>query len=902
MATTQKKTTSGTRGSTSRSGGTGASSRSGSRSGSRSTGGGSRSTGSRSSGSRSRSTRNTKRPVRREVTGVVFLVAALCILISYFTKDGWLISLLPTFFKGMLGFGYYLLAPALAVGAWILLNHKGHPVVLRTACALLVPYLFGGLCHMLFCRQDFSSPDGLLGRLWKTGGELLSGGVLSGATAHGFMTVLGKPASVIIFCVLIFVLVMVTFQISLSTLVQLWKERDRLDYRVEDYEDEEEEDEGFFQPVEAPRARPQRQKTAAVSSRPEIDIPLDEEPEKPKGGLMSGFFKPRSKGQMTPADLLSGGAQESQEGQVVQAVQEEAPTAPEPTPIPAPEPIPFAVQGDPFQPEESAPPVEEKKRKKTVDVESAAAQVTAEIESGMAAGEEAYTFPPVTLLDHNSQDNYIEAGAELRTNAQRLADTLRSFGVDATAGDVVRGPAITRYEFVLDQGVKLSKITNLADDIALALGASGVRIAPIPEKISVVGIEVPNKTVSPVLIRDVIESRSFVQHKSPVAFAVGRDIGNRDVVGDIAKLPHVLIAGTTGSGKSVCMNSIIISLLYKAKPEEVKLIMVDPKMVELGIYNGIPHLLIPVVTDPKKAAGSLQWAVTEMMRRYKIMSDAGVRDLESFNRIMDSSGEEEPLPQIVVIIDELADLMLVAAKEVEESICRIAQMGRAAGMHLIIATQRPSADVITGLMKANIPSRIAFAVASAMESRIILDTQGAEKLVGRGDMLYAPLGKGKPKRIQGCFVSDAEVEAVAEFVKEHYVPDYSQEVLEEIERKAEQSGKGGKSADSMLDFESEDAQGDEMLPAAVDVILETGQASVSMLQRRLKLGYARAARIVDEMEERGIVGPFMGSKPRNILITKEQWQQMQSGQLPLEELTEEESADSILEQTPESYL
>jgi S-DNA-T family DNA segregation ATPase FtsK/SpoIIIE len=325
------------------------------------------------------------------------------------------------------------------------------------------------------------------------------------------------------------------------------------------------------------------------------------------------------------------------------------------------------------------------------------------------------------------------------------------------------------------------------------------------------------------------------------------------------------------------MNSIIISLLYKASPDDVKLIMVDPKMVELGIYNGIPHLLIPVVTDPKKAAGSLQWAVTEMMRRYKAMSDAGVRDLESYNGIVEAEGEGNKLPQVVVIIDELADLMLVAAKEVEESICRIAQMGRAAGIHLVIATQRPSADVITGLMKANIPSRIAFSVASAMESRIILDTQGAEKLVGKGDMLYAPIGTGKPVRVQGCFVSDSEVEAVASYVKEHFITNYDQQVMEEIERKAAQTG-SGKSAASEAEPSPEELDGDEMLPAAVDVILETGQASVSMLQRRLKLGYARAARIVDEMEEKGIVGPFQGSKPRAILITPEQWQSMRSGQ------------------------
>ena len=472
----------------------------------------------------------------------------------------------------------------------------------------------------------------------------------------------------------------------------------------------------------------------------------------------------------------------------------------------------------------------------------------------------------------------MDATAEMRENTRRLNETLASFKIDAKIINVTRGPSVTRYEVELDKGVRLSKLTGCADDIALSLGATGVRIAAVPNKISVVGIEVPNRAVTTVSLREVIDSNEFNRAKSKSSFAVGKDIGGTCIVGNISKLPHMLIAGTTGSGKSVCMNSIIISLLYKASPEDVKLIMVDPKMVELGIYNGIPHLLIPVVTDPKKAAGSLQWAVTEMMRRYKAMSDAGVRDLESYNGIVESEGEGSKLPQIVVIIDELADLMLVAAKEVEESICRIAQMGRAAGIHLIIATQRPSADVITGLMKANIPSRIAFAVASAMESRIILDTQGAEKLVGKGDMLYAPIGAGKPLRVQGCFVSDPEVEAVATYVKENYTTTYDQEVMEEIERKAAQTGNSKPATASDPEPMAAEMEGDEMLPAAVDVILETGQASVSMLQRRLKLGYARAARIVDEMEEKGIVGPFQGSKPRAILITKDQWQAMQSGE------------------------
>ena len=856
MATTPKKKTAGGGKSGSRS----SSARSGARSG--------KGTGSRSSSRKA----PAKRPIRREVTGVVFLILALCVFFSYFNQDGWLIVLLPTVLKGLFGFGYFLVAPALAAASWILLTHKGRPVALRTASALLVPYLFGGVWHMLFCREDLSSPDGLLGKLWTTGGELYSGGVLSGGTAQGFLAVLGKPASVVIFCVLILVLLMVVFQISFSTLWQMWKERERLDYRVEDYEDEE--DDEYFQPIaerkaEKPAPRPARPR----APRPEIDIPLDDDEEtsrEKKGGVLSSFFKPRDKEQMTPADVLTGSAPS---GNAPAQPQEE----PQPVPVPAPPPEPVPIQEPEFQEE---PPVETRRRKKDTagEVEAATAQVAAEIASGMAV-EKTYDFPPITLLDQNRQDNYIEAGAELRTNAQRLADTLRSFGVDATGGDVIRGPAITRYEFVLDQGVKLSKITNLADDIALALGASGVRIAPIPEKISVVGIEVPNKTVSPVLIRDVIESRAFTQHKSSVAFAVGRDIGNKDIVGDIAKLPHVLIAGTTGSGKSVCTNSLIISLLYKSSPEDVRFIMVDPKMVELAPYNGIPHLLIPVVTDPKKAAGALQWAVYEMMKRYKTFSEHGVKKLEEYNRLAKASEDLETLPSVVVVIDELADLMLVAAKEVEESICRVAQMGRAAGMHLVIATQRPSADVITGLMKANIPSRIAFAVASSLESRIILDTTGAEKLVGRGDMLYAPLGSGKPIRVQGCFITPEEIDRVVGYVKSTGEAQYSDEVMRKIEESLqEKEKKGGGGPSSSASDGDEGGSEDELLPAAVEVVLETGQASVSMLQRRLKLGYSRAARLVDQMEQRGYVGPFEGSKPRQLLITKEKWQEIKMAQ------------------------
>mgnify|MGYP000756414298 FL=1 len=860
---------------------------------SRSTGTGS---GSRSSASRSRSGaarggksgKNAKRPIRREVTGLIYLLLALCVLVSYFTADGWLMVVFPFVLKGLTGFGYYLVAPALAAGAWILLTHKGRPVALRTACALLTPYLFGGVCHMLFCKLDFSSPDGVIPRLWESGQELYSGGVLSGGTAIGFMAVLGKTASVIVFLALLAALLMIVFQVTPGKLWALWKDRDRLDYRAEDYEDED--DDGFYEPISAPRKEEPapRRRPKEKPQRSEIDIPLDgelEEREARRGGL-KGFFKPREK--MAPDEALTP---ESEADPFVQEPVREQPAGEQSKPpvFPDPEPIPpEPVQGT--EKEAAAPARETPKRKKPAvaagDVEAATAQVTAEIASGMAAEGEEYDFPPVTLLEPSSQDNYIEAGAELRLNAQRLGDTLRSFGVDATPGDVVRGPAITRYEYVLDQGVKLSKITNLSDDIALALGASGVRIAPIPEKISVVGIEVPNKSVSPVLIRDVIESRTFTRHKSPVAFAVGRDIGNQDIVGDIAKLPHVLIAGTTGSGKSVCTNSLIISLLYKSSPEDVRFIMVDPKMVELAPYNGIPHLLIPVVTDPKKAAGALQWAVYEMMKRYKTFSEVGVKKLEEYNALARNREDLPHMASVVVVIDELADLMLVAAKEVEESICRVAQMGRAAGMHLVIATQRPSSDVITGLMKANIPSRIAFAVASSLESRIILDATGAEKLVGRGDMLYAPLGSGKPIRVQGCYITPEEIERVVDYVKSTGEAQYSDEVMRKIEESMQEKEKKNGSAAPASSADDDRGDEDELLPAAVEVVLETGQASVSMLQRRLKLGYSRAARLVDQMEDRGIVGPFEGSKPRQLLITREKWQELQmamnGGALPEE--------------------
>ena len=474
-----------------------------------------------------------------------------------------------------------------------------------------------------------------------------------------------------------------------------------------------------------------------------------------------------------------------------------------------------------------------------------------------------YVIPPLDLLSKPKATSG-DKREEMRRTAEKLISVLDNFGVKAKLLQVTQGPTVTRYEIQPDTGVKLSKIVGLADDIALNLAVSTVLVAPVPGK-AAVGVEIPNNKVTPVSIREMLESDAFKNAKSKLTVGLGKDIGGNVVIGDIAKMPHVLIAGQTGSGKSVCVNSIIMSILYKSSPEEVKLIMIDPKVVELGVYNGIPHLLVPVVTEPKKAAGALNWAVSEMMRRYDLFKNTGVRKLESYNKLMESTGGEK-IPQLVVIIDELADLMMVAAKEVETSICRIAQKARAAGMHLVVATQRPSTDVITGLMKSNIPSRIAFAVASQVESRIILDTVGADKLIGKGDMLYSPINLNKPLRIQGCFVSTEEIEHVIQYVKKNAEAEYSQEVMDHIEKQAESESSGGYDA-------SEDE--DELLPQAITIVVESGQASVSMLQRRLKLGYARAARLVDQMEQRGIVGPFEGSKPRRVLITRDDWMQMQ---------------------------
>lgn len=517
-------------------------------------------------------------------------------------------------------------------------------------------------------------------------------------------------------------------------------------------------------------------------------------------------------------------------------------------------------------PEEKDKPAEKKPAEKS-------AEKSAEKKAEPKEGE--YSFPPLSLLKKGVGGMSEDVSNELKENAEKLVSTLRSFGVSTTISEVCRGPSVTRYELQPDAGVKLSRITGLADDLALSLAASSIRIeAPIPNK-AAVGIEVPNKTRSTVLLRDLLETDGFADSHSRLTMAIGKGVSGDPIIADLATMPHMLIAGATGSGKSICENCIIMSIVYKASPDEVKFIMIDPKAVELTVYNGLPHLAIPVVTDPKRAAGALDWAVREMMRRYKLLSEAGCRDIKSYNLRVKDDENAEPLPQYVIVIDELANLMMTSPKEVEDSICKLAQLARAAGMHLVIATQRPSVDVITGLIKANIPTRVALSVTSQVDSRTIIDHAGAEKLLGRGDMLYAPIDASKAQRVQGCYVSEEEVRSVVEFTKAKADVHYDESINEAIDAySANQKDKGAGIAGGGED----DGEADEMLEAAIEIAVEAQTISTSLLQRRLKLGYARAARLVDEMEARGIVGPFEGSKPRQVLLTREQWMEMKNRQ------------------------
>ncbi|MDR0862229.1 MAG: DNA translocase FtsK [Oscillospiraceae bacterium] len=795
-----------------------------------------------------------KPPRRREIGAAICLLLGVFAFIGYWDGSGMFIGFFRDVISGLVGAGFFAVPWLLLLCAVTLGFHRGRPVRFRVMCALLLSVAVGALYQTFGANHPEKLSLALLGDLWRDGTH--SGGLVAGFLAELFIMLFSKVGAAIALIVGALCLLLAAFNRTVAGLVDAFRDREKREYEPEPEREPAPPRGGKRKPEPvAPAPQPQpvppQPKTEAEpqpSKRrrgPAIDIPLVDadvppeptrEPEEVlKPQERKPFFDPKPR-VITPDQAVEHG------------------DAPPPVPPPvAPTPPPTAVDA----PTELAPPPKKKAER------VAAADIVIE---DSVLGEDEYPYPPPSLLTAPVAAK-IDGSDEIQLNSSRIETAFSSFGIKVKVSNTVHGPSVTRYEFVLEPGVKLSRLTGLSDDIALSLGVKKVRISAIQNKIRTVGIEVPNKNISTVYLREIIESRAFASAQSRLSFAIGKSIEGEPIIGNIQRLPHLLVAGETGSGKSVFLNLLILSILYKATPDEVRMIMIDPKMVEFRVYSGIPHLLVPVVTDMSKAAGALQWAVVEMEKRYRMFSEVNSRKLEEYNKHM--SGRDEPtLPQVIIVIDELADLMMTARKEVEESICRVAQKGRAAGIHLIVATQRPSVDVITGLMKSNIPSRVALKVASATNSRIIIDEGGAEQLIGNGDMLYMPTGES-PLRVQGAYVSDTECEAIVEYIKQNGETQYSAEVESEIERAATAKSSGGNSeATDSSDF-------DEMLPQAAEVIFEKEQASVSILQRRLKLGYARAARIVDQLEQIGLVGPLEGSKPRAILLTVQQWREMQ---------------------------
>ena len=778
---------------------------------------------------------------RRQLLSVIWFAVAVFLLCVVFIpgQNVWLA--IHNFIFGVFGVTAYFYPFLLGFVAVLFAMDKiGGSMNAKVIESGILVILVGAAVDIFAKHNDALTFWQHLTNAYKSGSHLKSGGFLGALVGHPLYLAFGKTGAAITAILLIFVFLMI---ITGTTLMSLFRTMARPVKSIS-----EQAENAYQARLERESEETQSGKQLKVIKGFNVDIPVDDIPEKrniPKTSL------------------------DEKQRKVVSAYYGETPES-EPEKPTEPEIEEKTDEKQEIETALKAAKTEAEAEKRDIPPEKTAEQTKpAEFsvpEKDAEPKTEGYNYPPLSLLNKSKATDTAALSAELDHTAEHLVETLKSFGVETRIVDISRGPTVTRYELQPCAGVKISKITNLADDIALNLATAGVRIeAPIPNK-AAVGIEVPNKASAVVGVRGILESPAFINAKSKLTVALGRDIGGNVVVTDIAKMPHGLIAGATGSGKSVCINSIIISLLYKATPDEVKLLMIDPKVVELGIYNGIPHLLVPVVTDPRKAAGALGWSVTEMERRYKMFADRGVRDLAGYNKFVENLGDPEvqKMPHIVIIIDELADLMMTAPNEVEDSINRIAAKARAAGMHLIIATQRPSVDVVTGVIKANIPTRIAFAVSSQIDSRTILDSAGAEKLLGRGDMLFSPVGSTKPNRIQGCFVSDEEVEAVVDYIKSDHTVDYDDDVMVEIERQAaiEKKQKTGLPEDG--------PEGDPMLDEAIRVVVENGMASTSLLQRKLKLGYARAARIVDEMEQRGVVGPYEGSKPRKVLISKEQ--------------------------------
>lgn len=794
---------------------------------------------------------------------------------------------------GVFGVGAYALG-ALVIYVAVLVA-LGKPIWGKCAKALLLMMFICGTA-VVFSKTDLTglSMWGSIKALFEQGQGILGGGVLGGIIGGTLLVLCGRPAANILLVVLLAACAMWFAGVTPGDLWELAEVHfeDARDRREAAREARPKPQPRLQQPprsrieerqAEMEERRSRRRCTSVdidLGPDPVSEVEMDPQPDEPlvgPGGTF-GMFPPQDLGRSEPVKpempeaepvpeesfetSISFGAEQPAEAEeaspanvldelVQKAIGFEEPGVLEDIPQALDVPLGETVIGETMLPQTEAPAAA-----------AAAENPAAVLEAAEPVNE--YQYPPLELFENMTQSIDPGVEEELKKNAELLVSTLESFGVRTRVLDICRGPSVTRYELQPLAGVKISRITGLADDIALNLAASGVRIeAPIPGK-PAVGVEVPNRKKSPVGIRSIFESQVYTKSASPLTMALGKDIAGNAQIADLCKMPHLLIAGSTGSGKSVCVNSMIVSFLYKASPEDVRLILIDPKVVELAEYNGIPHLLMPVVTEPRKAAGALGSAVAEMENRYRLFAENNVRDIKSYNRMAAQTEGMEKLPYVVIVIDELADLMMVAGKEVEDYICRIAQKARAAGMHLIVATQRPSVDVITGLIKANIPSRIAFAVSSQVDSRTILDAGGAEKLLGMGDMLFMPVGASKPVRIQGTYVKDEEITAVLDFIKQGGPSQYNEEMIAQMDKLAAAEKSGGSS-------EEEGEDHDPMLDQAVEVVIDMGQASTSLLQRKCKLGYARAARIMDDMEQLGVIGPYQGAKPREVLITRQQW-------------------------------
>ncbi len=780
---------------------------------------------------------------RRQLWALVLFGASLILGVLTFLEGENFWSVLHRGFFGLFGIAAYLVAPlALLISVLLAFEQSVGSIKSKIIQALTLVLLMSGAFHIFFSVQpEGSNFFSRLINLFELGMERRGGGLSAALFGWSLMSLFGKVAASIVIVIVIIIFLFIILGITVSDIIAFFKNTVK-------------------KPVEGlERAYQEHIEQREIESEsdnysPDIDISLG--PDAPKRArrapstLSEEAETPNAKTEKARRAKQKLLGEDNIDIEVDDNEQQESATE--------------VKIGDLFESETSTQDEKAKTEEKKDEDEQTTLYST-------GAENRIYTYPPLTLLNAPKITRQSDSESEIEQNAEVLMDTLSSFGVKTRLLGAVRGPAVTRYELQPSAGVRISKITQLSNDIALNLAATKVRIeAPIPNK-AAVGIEVPNTVVSSVTLREILSSQNFKSSKNDLEVALGKDIAGNIITTDLAKMPHMLIAGTTGSGKSVCTNSMIVSLLYKSSPAEVRLILIDPKMVEFNIYNGIPHLLIPVVTDPRKAAGALGWAVSEMENRYKLFAEHNVKDISSYNTLAQNSDELTHMPKIVIIIDEFADLMMTAPGDVESAVCRLAQKARAAGMHLVIATQRPSVNVITGLIKANITSRIALTVSSQIDSRTIIDAGGAEALLGRGDMLFKPYGSDRMLRVQGCFVSEKEINDVVSYIKSNECAEYDQQVIDEIEKQSAHE-KGQSSYDG--DDEGGDGRVDPMLTAAIECVIENGKASTSLLQRKLKVGYARAASLIDEMEERGIVSGYMGSKPREVLISHDQWVEM----------------------------